>query len=121
MDVDSPLNDPDFAPDWSARRPYWQRKLGRLRLGAEPIEEQLARYRRVTWMLTAVPTGLALMFVGLFAAFRSPDVGLVLAGVLLLPVVASAWLDYRVLPARAGRYARELRDAKKQQATPGRT
>ncbi len=34
---------------WRTREAVWRRKLGRLRLGVEPIEEQLARYRRVTW------------------------------------------------------------------------
>ena len=34
---------------WSVRRKTWARKLGRLRLGAEPSRIQLARYRRVTW------------------------------------------------------------------------
>jgi hypothetical protein len=121
METDTPQHDPKFAPDWTARRQYWQRKLGRLRLGAEPIEVQLARYRRVTWMLTAVPLGLALMFVGLFAAFKRPDVGLTLVGILLLPIVVLAWLDYAVLAARAARYSRELREAKEPRSTPGRT
>ena len=34
---------------WRLRENQWRRKLGRLRLGVEPIEEQLARYRGVTW------------------------------------------------------------------------
>src|SRR4051812_45624771 len=86
------------------RRRYWRRKLGRLRLGVEPLEEQLARYRRVTWMLTAVPAGIGLMFVALFAAFRRPDVGLWLAGLLLAPIVIVAWIDYGVLRWRVTRY-----------------
>jgi hypothetical protein len=94
-------------PDWPARQRYWQRKLKRLRLNAEPIEVQVARYRRVTWMLSAVACGLAAVFVALFSAFRRPDVGLVLAGVLFLPVVGLAWLDYAVLATRAERYRRE--------------
>ncbi len=121
METDTPQHDLEFAPDWTARRHYWQRKLGRLRLGAEPIVEQLARYRRVTWMLTAVPFGLALMFVGLFVVFKRPDVGLILVGILLFPIVVLAWLDYAMLVTRAARYSRELREAKKQQATPRRT
>jgi hypothetical protein len=35
--------------EWQERERQWQRRLGRLRLGAEPIAEQLAKYRRVTW------------------------------------------------------------------------
>jgi hypothetical protein len=95
---------------WRDRQRYWQRKLGRLRLGVEPLDEQLAKYRRVTWMLTVVPLGLALMFVALFAAFQRPDVGIVLALILLAPIVALAWLDHAVLNVRAGRYLRELRE-----------
>lgn len=93
--------------DWSERQRYWQRKLRRLRLEAEPVEEQLARYKRVTWMLTAVASGLGLVFLALFSAFRRPDVGLVLAAVLFAPLVAIAWLDYVMLAAKVGRYRRE--------------
>lgn len=92
---------------WPARQRYWQRKLRRLRLDAEPVGEQLARYRRVTWVLTAVTLGIASMLVALFAAFHRADIGLVLAGVLFAPVVALAWLDYGVLALRAARYERE--------------
>src|SRR3954469_8121357 len=107
MEPDGPRNELDGDEAWRERERYWRRKLGRLRLGVEPLEDQLARYRRVTWMLTAVPLAIGLMFVGLFAAFRRPDVGLVLVSVLLLPIVAVAWLDYARLRLRAGRYLRE--------------
>jgi integral membrane sensor domain MASE1 len=93
---------------WSARLQYWRRKLRRLRLEAEPLETQLARYRRVTWALTALPLAIALMFVALFSAFRRPDVGIVLAMILLAPVVAVAWIDDGLLRRRAREYAREL-------------
>ena len=69
------------------------RKLGRLRLGVEPLEEQLARYRRVTWGLTAVPAVIGADVPGLFAAFGGPDVG----------------VDPRADPARAGRRGRLAR------------
>ena len=59
----------DLEARWRLREAYWRRKLGRLRLGVEPIEEQLARYRRVTWALTAVPSVLAVMFLTLFWVF----------------------------------------------------
>src|SRR5437660_3630351 len=108
MAAPDPRQEPDPASDWPQRELYWRRKLGRIRLGAEPIEEQVARYRRVTWMLTAVPLALALMFVGLFAAFRRADVGVVLASILLLPVVALAWVDFGLLRLRVARYTREL-------------
>jgi hypothetical protein len=102
-------------PQWDARQRHWARKLGRLRLGAEPIEEQVARYRRVTLLLTAIPAALALMFVGLFTAFRRPDVGALLSLVLLLPVVAIAWLDFALLRSRAAGYLRELRAYEEQE------
>src|SRR3954467_8392447 len=104
----SPGPDPTLDAEWLDRERYWRRKLGRIRLGAEPVEEQLAKYRRVTWGLTAVPLGLALMFVALFAAFRRPDVGLVVSGILFLPVVLLAWIDYGLLSRRVARYSREL-------------
>jgi hypothetical protein len=104
-----------------ARQRYWQRKLGRLRLGVEPLPEQLARYRRVTWMLTGVLLALALMFVGLFAAFRRPDVGLILAAILLLPIVIFAWVEYGLLVLRVARYTREQAMQPKHQTGPERT
>ena len=101
--MESSLPFPDRDPDatWKVRERYWRGKLGRLRLGVEPLEEQLARYRRVTWVLTAVPAGVALMFVGLFTAFQRPDVGGILAFVLLLPIVVFAWIDYGLLGSAA--------------------
>ncbi|MDR3636118.1 MAG: hypothetical protein P4L84_20115 [Isosphaeraceae bacterium] len=111
----------DREPDrtWPARQHDWQRKLRRLRLSAEPVEEQLARYKRVTWMLTAVPLGLSLMFLALFSAFRRPDIGAILAGVLFLPVIAIAWLDYVLLAAKVNRYRRERAQYEGEQASEG--
>jgi hypothetical protein len=93
---------------WRTRESEWRRKLGRLRLGAEPIEEQLARYRRVTWVLTAVPSLLALAFLTLFAVFGRPDIGFIVILILLLPIVIVAWFDYAKLARRARRYLAEL-------------
>lgn len=98
---------------WNERQRYWARKLGRIRLGVEPVEEQLAKYRRVTIVLTAVPFGVALMFLALFTAFGRPDVGLILSAVLLLPVVTLAWLDFALLNYRVQTYLREARDQEK--------
>jgi hypothetical protein len=89
---------------WRHRENQWRRKLGRLRLGVEPIEEQLARYRRVTWSLTVIPFVLAVMFLTLFTVFGRPDVGLILVSILLLPIILGAWLDYALLSWRARRY-----------------
>jgi hypothetical protein len=107
---DSDPESPDIQadPEWEARLCYWRRRLGRLRLGVEPIDEQLSRYRRVTLMLTAVVCGVGLIFFSLFTAFGRPDVGFWVALVLLAPVVAFAWLDDAVLHARARAYLREL-------------
>jgi uncharacterized membrane protein len=106
---------------WQTREHYWQRKLGRLRLGAEPLHVQLARYRRVTWMLTAVPLVIALMFFALFSAFHRPDIGLIVATILLLPIVVIAWIDQRRLERRAATYLRERREYEQRQTNPGRT
>jgi len=108
MEPTATKTDPLTDPAWSARLRYWRRKLRRLRLEAEPLEVQLARYRRVTWALTAIPLALAVMFVALFTAFRRPDVGVVLALILLVPVVVVAWIDDGLLRRRAALYTREL-------------
>lgn len=123
METQGPRNGPvvDESEAWQARRRHWRQKLGRLRLGAEPLEEQLARYRRVTWMLTAVPLTIALMILGLFSAFRRPDVGLVVASILFLPVVILAWIDFGLLRSRVARYTREREEYERRQATSGRT
>jgi membrane protein YdbS with pleckstrin-like domain len=113
--------DPILEAAWYVRQQYWRRKLGRLRLDAEPLEEQLARYHRVTWGLTVVPLVLALLFVILFTAFQRPDVGIALATILLLPVVVLAWIDYGLLKRRVARYRHELEEYRKRQGTPGRT
>jgi hypothetical protein len=111
---------PSVEAQWQARQRVWERKLRRLRLGAEPIGEQLARYRRATWMLTAVPLVIGAMFVGLFAAFDRPDIGLILASILLLPIVAIAWIDYGLLHRRATRYLRERAEYEGRRAAAGR-
>ena len=116
-----PQADPEIAETWEARERDWQRRLGRLRLGAEPLEEQLARYRRATWVLTDIALGLALMFLGLFAAFHRPDVGGILALVLLAPVVALAWIDYGRMVRLAARYRSEFQEHRNRMTNPGRT
>ncbi len=107
MDSHRTTQSEDVDPKWATRQRYWRRKLRRLRLDAEPVEEQLAKYKRVTWVLTALPAGLSLFFLALFTAFHRPDVGLVLAAILFAPVVAIAWLDYLLLSSRVARYTRE--------------
>ncbi len=58
-------------------------------------------------MLTGIPLVTALMFVSLFAAFRRPDIGLILAAILLLPIVVFAWIEYGLLVLRVAWYSRE--------------
>jgi hypothetical protein len=113
MESNGTTHDPYFDLDWSLRERYWRAKLGRIRLGVEPVEEQLAKYRRVTWVLTAIPLGLATIFVSLFAAFRRADIGLIFSGIVLLPVILLAWIDFAVLAHKVSRYLRERNDYQK--------
>ena len=101
---------PDLETRWSDRRRHWARKLGRLRLGVEPIEEQLTRYRRVTWVLTAVPGFLSAFLFCLFAVFGRPDIGLFVAALLFVPIALGAWLGFFLLERRGRRYLAELAD-----------
>lgn len=103
--------------NWPERQRYWQRRLRRIRFGAEPVEAQVARYRRVTWALTAVPLAIGLMFVALFWAFRRPDLGLLLAAVLLLPVISLAWLDFFLLSRRVQAYLQERQQHEERKPT----
>ena len=100
--------DRDLESRWRLRENHWRRKLGRLKLGVEPIEEQLTRYRRVTWALTAVPGVIGLMFLTLFTVFGRPDIGLIFDAIVLLPIVVGAWLDYAWLARKARRYLTEF-------------
>ena len=104
-DVDS-LAEPD---DWIERERYWRRRLGRLRLGVEPLDVQLQRMRRVTWGLTVVPAFMGAIIAGLFAAFGAPGVGLAVAGILFGPIVALAWLDLKRTEGRARAYEADRR------------
>jgi hypothetical protein len=100
--------DQDLEARWRLRENHWRRKLGRLKLGVEPIEEQLTRYRRATWVLTAVPAVISLMFLTLFTVFGRPDIGLIFDAIVLLPIVVGAWLDYAWLARKARRYLTEF-------------
>jgi hypothetical protein len=104
------MSESDMQTRWRERQAWWRRKLGRLRLGVEPLEEQVAKYHRVTWALTVVPTVLAAMFIALFTAFSRPDIGLILSAILLLPIVVFAWIDQALLARRARRYLAELEE-----------
>ena len=61
----------------------------------------------MTWGLTLVSGTIALMFLTLFSVFRRPDIGLVVAGLLFVPISLVSWLDYRRLERRAAAYHAE--------------
>jgi len=86
---------------------YWRKKLRRLRFGVEPFAVQLEKYRLVTLALSAVSAVVAALFLMIFAAFRRPDIGLIVDGLLIAPIVAIAWGDYRVLAGRVAAYEAE--------------
>jgi hypothetical protein len=111
-----PAGESDLDARWSLRERAWRSKLGRLRLGVEPIEEQLARYRRVTWLLTAIPIVLGIMFLVLFTVFGRPDIGLFLIALLVATIALGAWVDHALLARRARRYLAERADYLREKA-----
>jgi hypothetical protein len=92
---------------WREREREWAERLGRLRLGAEPIEDQLARYRRVTWGLMIVPAIISLMFLALFSVFGRPDIGLLVILILFVPMIVFAWTGYKRLERKGRAYLAE--------------
>ena len=92
---------------WPERQLRWAVELGRIRLGVEPVEEQLEKYRRVTWAITIVTGWIAFLIAALFVAFKSPGTGLIVSGVLFGPIIASAWIGYRKMEAKARAYLQE--------------
>ncbi len=92
------------------RERYWRRRLRRLRLDAEPIAEQLERQRRTTIVLTAIPAAIGLIFLAIFAGFGRPDVGAALVAVVILPIVALAWVEFARLRGGAAAYLKERAD-----------
>jgi lipopolysaccharide export LptBFGC system permease protein LptF len=95
---------------WRERERQWQKRLGRLRLGVEPLEDQLERYRRVAWALTIVPGIMAAMFVALFSAFHTPIVGLIVGGIVFGPIATMAWIDFKRMESRAAEFETERRE-----------
>ena len=64
----------------------------------------------VTWVLTAVPGFLSTFLFCLFAVFSRPDIGLIVAALLFLPIALGAWFGYFLLQRRGRRYLAELVD-----------
>ena len=114
----SPTSTPTQAQDWPARQREWQRRLPRLRLLAEPVEDQLRRLRRATIGLSIVTGGIALLFLALFSTFGSPAIGLLIGGLLAGAVVTPAWRSYRRTRIGAEHYLREQREAQARSDRP---
>lgn len=96
------------AADANARRQQWQRRLPRLRLDAEPIDQQLLKLRNSTRVLSVVVLGIGVLFFVLFSLFGSPVVGLIVGGVLFGSVVTPAWRSFYQTRDGAAAYLREL-------------
>ena len=112
----APFDPARDADQWPDRERQWRKALGRIRIGVEPIPEQLERMRLVAWTLTAVAGGIGLMFVALFSAFGHPIIGLVVASVLVGPVIASAWAGFLRTRGRVDRYLREKEEVSRPRA-----
>lgn len=90
--------------DWPSRQREWQRRLPRLRLEAEPIEEQVERYRRATIALSVITAGIAAIILILFTLFGAPWFGVFLS---LLPagaVISAAWRSHQRLRHASAQY-----------------
>jgi len=94
-----------MSPD---REAYWRRKLGRLRLGAEPIEDQLARHRRALMALSGATVAVGSIILALFTGFGRPGIGAVVSGLIVVPVVGSAWIGYARLRRTVLLYRRDM-------------
>ena len=101
------VSTPEGNDAWTDRERRLRWKLRRLRFNAEPLSEQVAKYRRATLVLTVVPMGIACIFLAIFTAFGRPDVGAILSVVILLPIIAAAWFDYWRLAGNVMAYERE--------------
>ena len=116
MNADASKDLAELETRWRLRERKWARRLGRLRLGVEPLEEQLTRYRRTTWVLAIVPGFIALMFLTLFTVFGRPDIGLIVILILFAPMIVSRLGGLRAAEAagrRVSRGAGKLRSEKR--------
>lgn len=117
--------EPTPAPDYAALAPdrlrHWSRNLGRLRLGVEPLDVQVAKYRRTAIALTIVPAIIGLLFLALFSAFERPDIGLLLATLVIVPIAGPVWLGQAKLARRAEAFEREWRAARATEDEAGTT
>lgn len=93
--------------NWPERERYWRRRLGRIKLGVEPVEQQLELYRRITWMVTLLALGIGAIIFVLFAARGAILWGLAIAAPISVPVIALAWFEHYRLHNRAMAYLAE--------------
>ena len=96
---------PVFRPANAGQRVDW---------AVSSLIAQTPRAARSTWNAAAadatrerLKTAVGAMFLAIFAAFGRPDVGALVVGVLLAPVIGWAWFDHARLEARAATYLRE--------------
>ena len=92
---------------WPQRQRLWAKELGRVRLGVEPIPEQLRKYRQVAWVITIIAGWMGLFIAVLFTAFKSPGTGLIVSGLMFGPVILSAWRGYWKMESQALAYLQE--------------
>ena len=95
----------------------WRRRLGRIRLGAAPVEQQLEKYRRSTIALMIVLACIGTFLFVLFVCFRRPDIGLGVAAAVAVPAGLLSLLEYRKLARRSHGITSGQTQEKK---TPGR-
>jgi fumarate reductase subunit D len=91
----------------ASREAYWERKLRPIRLGAEPVEFQLAQQFRGRVMVMALVLLIGLIILAIFTGFGRVDIGLQLFGVEFVPATVLSWLDHSSLRNRALAYLRE--------------
>lgn len=94
---------------WAAERAGWARSMGRLRLDAEPLGDQLLRHRSASLALIAISAAASVAFVAAFAAFSRPLLGIGFSALFLLPIVIVSWLDQRRMAGRVREYEEALR------------
>jgi hypothetical protein len=104
MNADASKDLTELESRWRMRERKWACRLGRLRLGVEPLEEQLTRLRRTTWALAIVPSIIALIVLTLFTVFGRPDIGSVVILILFAPMILFPWVGYARLKRRAAEY-----------------
>ncbi len=102
-----------------AREAYWAGKLRPIRLGAEPVEGQLARRFLAMVAISALTGLIGLILLGIFAAFGRADIGLKIVGMVFVPATAWFWLDYAVLHRRVSAYLGEMAAVDRAEAPPG--